>query len=195
MTPLVRYIAEDGEDLFTVREAAPKAYLVLLVNGRASQSFPLRTEITMGRDKTNSVVIADQKVSRHHATLSPADDNFMLVDQGSANGTYLNGVLISQPTRLKDKDRIIIGDTSFLFSTNKPDFDAIIPLPSTPHAPQAALSSPSLINVEQNNRALWILVICLGLIIVLLLLMLTTVLGILIGRSQTLDFMLFMLSL
>jgi pSer/pThr/pTyr-binding forkhead associated (FHA) protein len=190
---LVRYIAEDGEDLFTLREAAPKAYLVLLVNGRASQSFPLRTEITMGRDKSNSVVIADQKVSRHHATLSPADENFMLIDQGSANGTYLNGVLISQPTRLKDKDRIIIGDTVFLFSTQKPDFDAVIPLPSTPQIPQAALSSTSLINVEQNNRALWILVICLGLIIVLLLLMLTTVLGILIGRSQVLDFMLFLL--
>ena len=193
---MVRYIAEDGEDPFTVQETPPKAYLVLLVNGRVGQSFPLRSEITLGRDKSNTVVIADQKVSRHHATLSPAEESFVLIDQGSANGTYLNGVLISQPNPLKDKDRLSVGDTNFLFTTSKPDFDAVIPLPSTPasRAPsRLTASNPSIINVEQNNKALWILVICLGLIIVLLLLMLTTVLGILIGRSQIVGLLLLML--
>jgi pSer/pThr/pTyr-binding forkhead associated (FHA) protein len=186
---LVRYIAEDGEGQLTIHDDPPRAYLVLLVNSRIGQSFPLRTEITLGRDKSNTVVIADQKVSRHHATLSPAEETFVVIDQGSANGTYLNGVLISQPNPLKDKDRLSIGDTNFLFTTSKPDFDAIIPLlaPSASRSLSRLMSSnPSIINVEQNNKALWILVICLGLIIVLLLLMLTTVLGILIGRGQPL---------
>lgn len=192
---MVRYIAEDGEDPFTVRETPPKAYLVLLVNGRVGQSFPLRSEITLGRDKSNTVVIADQKVSRHHATLSPAEETFVVIDQGSANGTYLNGVLISQPNPLKDKDRLSVGDTNFLFTTSQPDFEAIIPALSPVSRPLSPLtsSSPSIINVEQNNKALWILVICLGLIIVLLLLMLTTVLGILIGRSQIVGLLLLML--
>jgi hypothetical protein len=193
---LVRYIAEDGEEPFTVRETPPKAYLVLLVNGRVGQSFPLRSEITLGRDKSNTVVIADQKVSRHHVTLSPAEETFIVIDQGSANGTYLNGVLVSQPNPLKDKDRLSVGDTNFLFTTSKPDFDAVIPLLSAPASRSSSLSTasnPSIINVEQNNKALWILVICLGLIIVLLLLMLTTVLGILIGRSQIVGLLLLML--
>jgi pSer/pThr/pTyr-binding forkhead associated (FHA) protein len=141
------------------------------------------------------VVIADQKVSRHHATLSLAEETFVVIDQGSANGTYLNGVLISQANPLKDKDRLSVGDTNFLFTTSKPDFDAVIPLlsPAARSPSPLTASNPSVINVEHNNKALWILVICLGLIIVLLLLMLTTVLGILIGRSQIVGLSLLML--
>jgi predicted component of type VI protein secretion system len=112
---LVRYIAENEDDALTLRESAPKAYLVLVANGRISHSFPLRGEIQLGRDKSNGVVIADQKVSRHHALLSPLEDTFILNDQGSANGTYLNGVLISQPTRLKDRDKVTLGDTTFIY--------------------------------------------------------------------------------
>ena len=91
---LVRYIAENEEDYKTLQEPPATAYLVLLVGGRASHAFPLRGELKLGRDKDNAVVVADQKVSRHHATLTPIDNTFIITDQGSANGTYLNGVQI-----------------------------------------------------------------------------------------------------
>jgi hypothetical protein len=183
---LVRYIAENEDDALTLRETTPKAYLVLLANGRVSHSFPLRGEIQLGRDKSNGVVIADQKVSRHHALLSPAEDTFMLNDQGSANGTYLNGVLISQPTRLKDRDRISVGDTNFIFTFQSPDSGFISqpailpPTPSAPVYPQNSVSgSPTLL----NNRPLWLLVGCLGLAVVGLLLTLALLVGLFIGSG------------
>lgn len=185
---MVRYIAEnEEEDAPTLREPPPAAYLVLLANGRISHSFPLRSEIQLGRDKSNGVVIADHKVSRHHAHLTPIEDTFILTDQGSANGTYLNGVLISQPVRLKDRDRISLGDTTFIFSFQSPDSNLINP-PAPPFsrpavAPSVAPSVASTTTLSFQNKPLWMLIGCLGLTIVGLLLALAVLLGLFIGRT------------
>jgi pSer/pThr/pTyr-binding forkhead associated (FHA) protein len=184
---LIRSIAESDDDALTVYESPPKAYLVLLTNGRVSHSFPLRDEaIEVGRDKDNSVVVADQKVSRHHTSLTPIDDTFIIVDRGSANGTYLNGVLISQPVRLKDKDRITIGDTTFLFAVQIPEAEVLDqPAPVPPiFSPKLAFSNSPLQAIGLQDKPIWILIGCLGLIIVGLLLALAVLLGLVLGRSQ-----------
>lgn len=183
---MIRYIAENDEDDLTLHEPAPAAYLVLVVAGRVSQTFPLRGELELGRDKSNGVVIADQKVSRHHARLQLLEGAFTLSDQASANGTYLNGVQITQPTRLKDKDRVAIGDTTFLFTTSLPT-SGLIDSPSLPvnPAPQAIsrnLTSSAALALEQ--KPLWVLVGCLGLMVVGLLLVVALMLGLFLGSSQ-----------
>lgn len=184
---LVRYIAENDEEPLTLHEPPPKAYLLLLANQRISQTFPIRGEVHLGRDKGNSVVVSDQKVSRFHASLSPIDDAFILNDKGSANGTYLNGVLISQPVRLKDKDHISLGDTHFLFSTTPPDEDnleAVIPaLPKAPSTPTPAGSTPALAMPALDDKSIWLLVGCLGLVIVGLMVMLALLVGLMMGRG------------
>lgn len=185
---MVRYIADPDNDALTLQEAAPKAYLILLVGGRVSQSFPLRGEIHLGRDKSNSVVVSDQKVSRHHASLLPVDEAYIITDKGSANGTYLNGVLITQPIRLKDKDRIGLGDTHFIFTNSLPDSKAIEQLVSS--APSlsvqiASANQPSSLGFPAlNTPTIWILVGCLGLVIVGLLIILALVFGLFIGSRQ-----------
>lgn len=173
-------------------ETLPAAYLTLMVEGRFSHSFPLRGEVKLGRDKTNGVVTADQKVSRHHATLSPVDDHtFILSDHGSANGTYINGVLISQPTRLKNNDKIRFGDTTFLFTTSPPGTEA---MPFS--TPKAAPVSAQVNNSHSTNKHLsppllndtappiWLIIGCMALLIVALLLLVAMLLGIFVGRSQ-----------
>jgi hypothetical protein len=183
---LVRYIETDDneENIQTIHEPPPRAHLVLLVEGRISHSFPLRDEVHLGRDKGNGVVVADQKVSRYHASLTPIDDSFILSDRGSANGTYLNGVLISQPTRLKDKDRISVGNTDFLFTIAAPDPNVVNPPAALPSpSPQAMFQSASLVMPSLDNRPTWVLFGCLGLIIVGLLLVLAVLLGIVVGRG------------
>jgi len=187
---LVRYIADDDDDALTLHETAPRAYLILLSNNRISHSFPLRDQlIELGRDKGNSVVVADQKVSRWHASLAPIDDSYILSDKGSANGTYLNGVLISQPIRLKDKDRVTIGDTTFLFSREIPSSDYVekhtihstgTPAPAVPVSAQPA----SLPSVSIKDTPLWLAIGCLGLIIIGLLFVLAVLMGLFIGRGQ-----------
>ena len=42
-------------------------------------------------------------------------NEFWLIDLGSANGTYLNGRRVSQPTKLHDSDVIAVGDHRFQF--------------------------------------------------------------------------------
>lgn len=189
---MVRYIAESEEDFKTLQEPPAAAYLVLLVGGRPSHAFPLRGEIRMGRDKDNAVVVADQKVSRHHATLTPIDNTFILTDQGSANGTYLNGVQIAQPTRLKHNDRVTLGDTIFLFTIGQPDLTAPPerPAPAAPVPPAVPASPPAAppanTFLSEINAPIWVLVGCMGLVIIALLFVLALLLGLYMGSSQIL---------
>jgi pSer/pThr/pTyr-binding forkhead associated (FHA) protein len=193
---VVRYITENEEE--TIYEPPPGAYLVLMVDGRASQTFPVRGAVHLGRDRTNSVVVSDQKVSRHHAILLPKEDAYVLSDQGSANGTFLNGVLISQPTRLKPQDKISIGDTVFVFTTNPDNLPVMSePKPVIESALPATASVPERLpatNINDKssattlelgeNKPLWMTLGCLGMIIIALLLAVAVMLGLLIGRAQ-----------
>lgn len=189
---MVRYIAESEEDFKTLQEPPATAYLVLLVGGRPSHAFPLRGEIHLGRDKDNAVVVADQKVSRHHATLAPIDNTFILTDQGSANGTYLNGVQIAQPTRLKHHDRLTLGDTTFLFTIGQPDLSTPPerPAPALPVSPAAAVAQPTAPPttpfLAEAHTPIWVLVGCMALVIIALLFVLALLLGLYMGSSQLL---------
>lgn len=181
---MVRYIAESEEDFKTLQEPPPHAYLVLLVGGRPSQSFPLRGELHLGRDKENAIVVADQKVSRRHASLVPIEETYILTDLGSANGTFLNGVQIAQPTRLKHLDRLTVGDTTFLFNIGQPDMSA----PERPSAvapivvPQR--SAASALPANSTTNTIWIVVGCMAVTIIGLMLALALLLGFYMGSSQ-----------
>ncbi|MCB0210882.1 MAG: FHA domain-containing protein [Anaerolineae bacterium] len=190
---MVRYISSDDDSSSELTLHEPKAtgYLVLLSNGRVSHSFPLRGEVQLGRDKKNGIVVSDQKVSRLHATLIETDNTYTLRDEGSANGTYLNGVLIKQPSRLKDKDRIGIGDTDFLFTNSIEDPRAIDQpafFKSKPILPQQSAASFSL---STDNKTTWAVLGCMGITIIGLLIALATLLGMFVGRSQVGGWLLF----
>jgi hypothetical protein len=188
---LVRYIAENEEDYKTLQEPPAAAYLVLLVGGRVSHAFPLRGEIKLGRDKDNAIVVADQKVSRHHATLTPLDNTFILTDQGSANGTYLNGVQLAQPTRLKHHDRLTLGDTVFLFSIGQPDLAALDrPAPAIPQMPfPQPAAPPQTTLLTGDNTPIWMVIGCMAVIIIGLLFVLALMLGLYMGSGQALGWL------
>jgi len=85
-----------------------------IVNGpNAGQSFPLGDRVRLGREADNEIRLADRRVSRHHAILERVGHGYLITDQGSSNGTYVNGVRISQPTVLRSGDTITMGDTQF----------------------------------------------------------------------------------
>lgn len=77
--------------------------------------------IVFGRSDANSTVVPDvdfatygaveKGVSRQHAALEVNEDTLMLLDVGSANGTYLNGqrLLPNQPRVLRDGDEVRLG--------------------------------------------------------------------------------------
>ena len=70
---------------------------------------------TIGRDPTNALALDDLMVSRHHAEVRPTATGFEVVDLGSQNGTFVNGVRVSAaPVTIGDT--ISVGGTSLLLS-------------------------------------------------------------------------------
>ncbi|HEU5199315.1 MAG TPA: FHA domain-containing protein [Ktedonobacterales bacterium] len=70
----------------------PRQVLIRIVDLKTGQASQVVAALpfTIGRQAGNAVVLADKDVSRQHATVSLEQGQLMLVDQGSANGTYLN---------------------------------------------------------------------------------------------------------
>lgn len=62
--------------------------------------------LTIGRDKTNNLVINDEGVSVFHAELQQEDGKLYLRDTGSVNGTFLNDEPVSKRTEVKVGDTI-----------------------------------------------------------------------------------------
>jgi pSer/pThr/pTyr-binding forkhead associated (FHA) protein len=72
--------------------------------------------VTIGRGADNDVALeGDEFASTHHARVEPRRDGVWLEDIGSTNGTYLNGVQLTQPRRLSPGDVIRVGETDLRF--------------------------------------------------------------------------------
>ena len=54
--------------------------------------------VTIGRSPDNTVSSLDERISRIHARLEPARGGWVIVDSGSANGTWVDGARISPRT-------------------------------------------------------------------------------------------------
>lgn len=84
--------------------------------GLARPSYAISARgLTMGRSETRDVVVPDPAASRHHCSVVPRENSWVLRDMGSANGVYVNGVRVRE-SLLADGDRIRIGNTEFRFT-------------------------------------------------------------------------------
>lgn len=70
--------------------------------------------ITLGREATNKLVVADPSVSRQHAWVERKEDGYYLIDKNSSNGTFINGKKVSQQ-KLVHNDKISLGNASIVF--------------------------------------------------------------------------------
>jgi pilus assembly protein CpaF len=85
--------------------------IVITEKGGAQRQLDFEgPEIGIGRLEDNDICLPKNNVSKHHARLSYKDDRFLLVDQKSTNGTYVNGRRIAAPIVVKRGDKIYIGD-------------------------------------------------------------------------------------
>jgi Protein of unknown function (DUF3662)/FHA domain len=95
-------------------QAGPGA--AMTADGDGDQrTYELQTPVTLlGRGTDCDLRLVDPGVSRHHAELRVENDQVVLVDLGSTNGTFVNG----QPVRrvaLSDGTRISLGRTTLVF--------------------------------------------------------------------------------
>lgn len=68
----------------------------------------------IGRETTANLCIADASVSRRHSRIEKRDEQFIIDDLESLNGTFINDVPVKTRV-LEHGDRIRIGESQFLF--------------------------------------------------------------------------------
>jgi two-component system, NtrC family, response regulator AtoC len=82
--------------------------------------LPAAGEVRIGRGADAELQIAEVGVSRHHARLRTDDDGAVLIDEGSQNGTRVNGERVVGARPLASGDAIAIGATTLLYHASAP---------------------------------------------------------------------------
>lgn len=79
--------------------------------------------IMLGRNPNLAIPIPDEEVSRIHCSLTYTADGLLITDQGSTNGTLINGEKLDpfKPYLLRHEDEIQLGHTFFLFTLAQPE--------------------------------------------------------------------------
>lgn len=96
------------------------AHLILRADtGEVLQDYTLeKPEISIGRAPNSDVLLSKDKLtSRRHATIRYENGNYVLRDERSANGTFVNGQQIEEmtPRILQESDHIGIGEHELIF--------------------------------------------------------------------------------
>ncbi|NQT20815.1 MAG: FHA domain-containing protein [Planctomycetes bacterium] len=105
----------------------------ILNDGKEEHSLEVQPGATViGRSGSCDVNLNSQRVSRRHVECIREGEQVRVRDLGSANGTYINGIRMTQPVILNDGDKMAIGDISLLFTTG-----------SNTHAAPAAAAEPA----------------------------------------------------
>lgn len=94
-------------------------------DGQAPASISLNGKLTkIGRDpKRCDFVFTSNAVSGYHAVIEKKGTSWILDDQNSTNGCYVNEVKIKAPTKIQDGDIVCFGapEYGYKFSENKAD--------------------------------------------------------------------------
>ena len=94
-----------------------------VIEGKARQStleLGERRAYTIGRRSRSDLSIKDRNVSREHCRVECDGKFFWLVDNDSANGTFVNGKTV-QRYMLQDGDRLKVGRCTAVFQLVEQD--------------------------------------------------------------------------
>ena len=105
---------------------APRAH-IRYPHGIPPPPLPLPPQpdrrFTIGRAMACDFTLADLSVSRWHARMYRADDQWLLSDLGSTNGTRLNGWRVTTGVPVKPGDHVSFGSVSFVITDRAPGAD------------------------------------------------------------------------
>ncbi|MDO5051274.1 MAG: FHA domain-containing protein [Pseudoclavibacter sp.] len=88
--------------------------LVITSGPRRGTEIPLAAEpLSIGRARDSGLVIQDDYTSTRHARLLLWDEQWMIQDLDSTNGTFVAGERVDQPTPLHAGTPVRIGTTTF----------------------------------------------------------------------------------
>jgi hypothetical protein len=136
-----------------------KAMLVLQEGPGAGRSYPLDPDrqpvLSVGRSGDCGIVLDDHRASRHHADFSWNGRQWEVVDKGSTNGTYVNGMQVHRPYDLRVGDRVTIGETTFVL--REPGARAAAAAQPARAQPQPAAVARQEPAATRVNPAFWLI--------------------------------------
>lgn len=113
--------AEDSESPKEAETVQPepkeeKIYPKLTLVDTKTHDFkilPLTGKTTIGRRRSNDLVLSDNTVSGQHCIILAEGDEVYIQDLDSTNGTFLNGKRIHEKTVLQRGDKLMLGKQEF----------------------------------------------------------------------------------
>lgn len=104
----------------TIAGPAQTPVLDVVRGNEQGRTFQLKTKTRLGRERDNDIALSDPRVSRYHARIELVGSQWVIRDEGSANGTFINGKRVVIQEVLKPNDRITLGDTELMFRPAQP---------------------------------------------------------------------------
>ena len=104
--------------------------------------LPAPGEFRVGRGPQNDLILDDSHLSRNHCVFQAgANGSVWVSDRGSANGTFVNGAVITGAVELKDGDEVQIGEHRLIVHGCSP---------ATPQEPEGGQIEKTQILVQQQ---------------------------------------------
>ena len=123
----------------------PKANLIVKQGPQIGIHFSITVDkVVLGREETCEITIQDAEVSRRHTQISWEEETFVIRDMGSTNGTFLNGMQITQATPLKDGDSVGLGQTTLILAIEADSLSATAEYVTPPYQQPPPMSTSSL---------------------------------------------------
>ncbi|MBU0641127.1 MAG: FHA domain-containing protein [Planctomycetes bacterium] len=92
------------------------ATLFVLQGPDKGRTFKTSEKLVLIGRGSDQIPLSDQTVSRQQAKLEAVNGGWVLTDLESANGTYVNGVRIQEPIRLKHGDQVRLGSSVLVYA-------------------------------------------------------------------------------
>jgi len=92
------------------RDRSPREFITREPPELAGATHALAPEMSIGRAAGCTIVIDDHYVSSVHTRVFRRDEQWMVEDLGSTNGTYLNRKKVTSPTVIHRGDQVQVGN-------------------------------------------------------------------------------------
>lgn len=106
-----------------------------------------RDEVLIGRDPGCDIIITDGSVSRKHARIVRRAGGWAVVDQASANGTYVDSQRVAD-VGLRNGHEVRFGAVSFRVELAEPEMDLAATVSPDQQQGATVIQQPGMINVH-----------------------------------------------
>jgi len=127
--------------------------------------------VVIGRHSSNTLVIADGRLSREHLRIEREGSVWYAEDLGSSNGTTLNGEPLRDQQRIKNGDKLSLGGLEISVEIEQPAAvepaqSAATPIANAPVAPPIPTAAPP--SGDSSAKFFLIVAPMLGLVVILI---------------------------